>query len=181
MVSGNPGKTLTIFDLPSIIRHAFLNVANPKNITSGFESAGLYSFTPIIFGDADFAPAYVADRPELSAGNFGEEDGILSVPASANNNVAVTITTEVGTNQNKMELGKESASDPSTSKRVQRPTILTTFSMEKRPFPKAAPRQFTTNRGIKRRKIGVLTDTSENEILENEEKLRVENRKDSVI
>ncbi|KAJ8944307.1 hypothetical protein NQ318_005134 [Aromia moschata] len=144
-----------------LVRARLFKCCQSENITSGFSSAGIYPFNPIIFGDADFAPAFVTDRPEPSIGNVGEEGAIPPVPASANNNVAVKITTEANTSQNKIELGKENVSEPSTSNHVQRPSTPTTFSPE----------------GKKTKENRYLNRYPEKEVLENEQKLRAEKQK----
>ncbi len=59
----NPGKTMTIYDLPGIVRDTWPRAAVPINVAKGFEVAGIYPFNANIFTDADFAPSSVTDRP----------------------------------------------------------------------------------------------------------------------
>ena len=59
----NPGKTMTIYDLPGIMREAWPLAAVQKNIIKGFEVAGIFPFNPEVFTDADYAPSFVTDRP----------------------------------------------------------------------------------------------------------------------
>ena len=59
----NPGKTMTIYDVPTIIKDAWPRAAIPTNITRGFEVSGICPFNPDIFTCADYAPSSVTDRP----------------------------------------------------------------------------------------------------------------------
>lgn len=59
----HPGKTVTIYDLPSIVATALPAAATPANIMSGFRCTGIWPLDPNIFTEVDFSPAYVTDRP----------------------------------------------------------------------------------------------------------------------
>ena len=59
----NPGKTITINDLPGIIKAWPLAAVQKKTSHKGFEAAGIFLFNPEIFKDADCAPSFVTDRP----------------------------------------------------------------------------------------------------------------------
>ena len=59
----NPGKAMTIYNIPEIAKVAFPLSMTPKNILSGFSSCGIHPFNPQIFSDFDFAPSLVTDRP----------------------------------------------------------------------------------------------------------------------
>ena len=78
-VRSNPGKTMCICDLPSIVKDSWPRAAVPINIIKGFEAAGISPFNLDIFTEADFAPSFVTDRPlnESSAPGTGT-DGPLS-------------------------------------------------------------------------------------------------------
>lgn len=60
----NPGKTMSIYDIPGIIRDALPKAVTPTNIINGFRATGVYPFNRDIFNDTDFAPSSVTDRPE---------------------------------------------------------------------------------------------------------------------
>ncbi|XP_026745200.1 uncharacterized protein LOC113506559 [Trichoplusia ni] len=60
----NPGKTMTIYDIPSIVKESLPLALNPTNIMSGFKASGLWPLNADIFQDSDFAPSYVTDRPD---------------------------------------------------------------------------------------------------------------------
>ncbi|CAM4572947.1 unnamed protein product [Leuciscus chuanchicus] len=60
----NPAKTVTIYDIPRIVKTAMPTAATPKNITAGFVSTGIWPFNPDIFQECDYAPSQVTDRPD---------------------------------------------------------------------------------------------------------------------
>ncbi|KAG5867741.1 hypothetical protein JTB14_010151 [Gonioctena quinquepunctata] len=51
----NPGKTVTIYDIPKLVKTAFLESFSLKNITSGFSKPGIWPFNTLAFGDDGFA------------------------------------------------------------------------------------------------------------------------------
>lgn len=59
----NPGKTMTIYDIPPIVKIALPLAATPQNIMSGFFVSGIHPFNRNIFTDIEFSPGYVTDRP----------------------------------------------------------------------------------------------------------------------
>ena len=77
----NAGRTMSIYDIPSIIKDAWPVAVTPGNIISGFEATGMWPFNPNRFGPADFAPSTVADRPMVlplsppPTGSTGQQQG----------------------------------------------------------------------------------------------------------
>ncbi|RXN04570.1 polycystic kidney disease 1-like 3 isoform X1 [Labeo rohita] len=63
---GNPGKTMSIYDIPGIVRIALPAAATQKNIQAGFQCTGIWPYNSSIFQDCDFAPSQVTDRPDPS-------------------------------------------------------------------------------------------------------------------
>ena len=51
----HPGKSMTIYDVPSLVRHALPLAATPVNITKDFKVSGIEPFKRDIFGDHEFA------------------------------------------------------------------------------------------------------------------------------
>ena len=139
----HPGKTMTIYDIPSIVRTALPMALSPVNCMKGFQATGVFPFNRDIFTDSDFAPSYVTDRPEWS--EVQEVAGVEkeNVPPESESTSRIVISPQ-----------------PSTSRND-------TFSVEiVRPFPKAGPRKITTR---KRRKTAVLTDIIERDALASEQ------------
>ena len=59
----HPGKTVTIYDIPELVKVAHEVAFTPSNVTKGFQSTGIFPFNSQIFGDVDFMPSSVSDRP----------------------------------------------------------------------------------------------------------------------
>lgn len=57
----NHGKTMTIYEIPELVKQALPLAATPNNITAGFMVSGIYPFNPNIFTNIDFMPSYVTD------------------------------------------------------------------------------------------------------------------------
>jgi len=66
-MTNNPGKTVTIYDIPGIVNAALPSALTPKNILSGFKATGITPFNPEVFSDDDFLSSSVTDR-EVNAG-----------------------------------------------------------------------------------------------------------------
>ncbi|XP_047122877.1 uncharacterized protein LOC124806200 [Hydra vulgaris] len=60
MVS-NLGKSMTVYNIPEIVKVAFPLSMTPNNILSGFSSCGIQPFNPQIFTGLDFAPSSVTE------------------------------------------------------------------------------------------------------------------------
>lgn len=58
----NPGKVMTIYDIPGIVKTSFDTAVTPRNISSGFIHTGLWPVNTEIFQDADYLPSQVTDR-----------------------------------------------------------------------------------------------------------------------
>lgn len=59
----NPGKTLSIYEIPGIVKTAWPLAATPTNIMNAFKKTGICPYNPQVFTDEDFAPSFVTDRP----------------------------------------------------------------------------------------------------------------------
>lgn len=77
----NPGKTLTIYDLPGIVKECWPRAATPVNIVHGFEVSGVHPFNSDVFQNAEFAPSNVTDRPDPTVTETPTE------PAELNNHI----------------------------------------------------------------------------------------------
>jgi hypothetical protein len=61
----NPGKTMSIYDIPGVVRDALPLATTPKNIQSGFRVSGIWPLNRHIFTDDEFLTSAVTDRPYL--------------------------------------------------------------------------------------------------------------------
>ena len=58
----NPGKIVTIYNIPALINKAYLATFTPGNIQAGFKSTGIYPFCRDIFDENAFAPSELTNR-----------------------------------------------------------------------------------------------------------------------
>lgn len=58
----NPGKVITIKNIASLSKYAFLNSFTPQNIISSFKNIGNWPVNGLIFNESDFEPSDILDR-----------------------------------------------------------------------------------------------------------------------
>lgn len=166
----NPGKVMSIYDLPSIVKQALPLATTPNNIMKGFSRSGIWPFNREVFQKSDYSAAFVTDRPfaeniaeALQTPTDGNDAGpsyatFASVPAHARE----TSVSSLPADSNTAGASRDSFAFQSGS------TNKPVFSPEKiQPFPKAGKR-IQTRKGRKRRKAAVLTSTPELSILKDE-------------
>ena len=61
----HPGRTVTIYDISTIVAEAQLQAMAPQNIKASFAATSINPCNRDIFTDADFAVPEVTDRPHL--------------------------------------------------------------------------------------------------------------------
>ena len=54
----NPGRTVTIYDIPSLVNEAQMAAVTSTNVISGFQATGICPFNRSIFSDIDFVPSF---------------------------------------------------------------------------------------------------------------------------
>jgi len=59
----NPGKRVTNYDLCEVFTPAYNRLASIAKAVNGFKCSGILPFNPDIFGEEDFAPSSVTERP----------------------------------------------------------------------------------------------------------------------
>lgn len=62
-LASHPGKTITIYDIPELLKTSLPLSATIDNIQSGFRVTGISPLNENIFPDSEFSGAYVTDRP----------------------------------------------------------------------------------------------------------------------
>jgi len=142
----NPGKTMSIYDLPLVVADALPQALTPSNIMSGFRAAGIMPFNRDIFQESAFLSSYVTDRPALPVPSTAAEGHSHSDHAAC---VSVQSTIHTLDTNSPAVVGAE-------------------FSPETvRPFPKAEPRK-NIQSSRRKRHCAILTDTPVKTALEQE-------------
>lgn len=81
----NPGKVMTIYDVPGIVKSAFEIAVTPRNVSAGFTSTGLWPVNTEIFQDADFLPSQMTDRAFVTSNSSATDN---SAPSTSNLNIS---------------------------------------------------------------------------------------------
>lgn len=156
----HPGETISIYDIPLLALQSWDRAASPVNIKSGFRCTGIVPFDRNIFSEQDFLSSAVTDRclPETEtlpcpAIEHLQSDAHNDAPSTSSNN----------------------NDTPETNKPKEK-SFITPEAIK--PFPKAAARK-ESNRGRKRGRCIIATDTPEKLLIE-EKKKQKENRKTAV-
>ena len=148
----NPGKTMSIYEIPGIVKYAWPLASITNNIINAFKKTGICPYNKNIFTNEEFAPSYVTDRhlvenqePAVLMHHNVEKENEPQPGPSNVHNVGQSIVTDI-------------VEDP-----------VSEFSPEiVHPVPKATPRQKkSTRRRV--RKSAVLTDTPEKNALAEEQ------------
>ena len=66
-MKSHPGKPMTIYDTPVIVKTALPLAMTPNNITADFRVSGIEPLNRDIFTDDDFAPSFATDRQTPSS------------------------------------------------------------------------------------------------------------------
>ena len=156
-MKNNPGKRVSIYDVPELAAIALPLSATPKNIMSGFSVSGVWPVNRNVFDDSEFSPALVTDS-NVTPNNPASD----SLPQANVDNTSNT---------------NESSSP--IHDMLARPSTSTQFSpADIRPLPKA-PRKNSPNntKGRRKGKSAVLTDSPEKKELEERARKRTQPKK----
>ncbi len=179
----NPGKTLTIYDIPGIVAIAYPLAATPLNIQASFRVSGVQPYNRDVFLETEFAPSYVSDRPYQDPALPGPSTN-PTIPGSE------TDLSSPGPSTNPSILGPSTnlaipgpsndpaTPGPSTNQAIpgpSKPAITISHAISTntltpediRPYPKAGPRK-KVRQQRKKGKTAILTDTPVKDALEAE-------------
>ena len=149
----NAGKTVTIYDIPSIVKEAQLLAMTPRNIISGFQCTGIFPYNSDCFTEADFAPACLTDRKHENSQATASRSADISDQMEHLTNIQDTPEPLIQTeNVTSKEFRAESCynQSPAKNKTYVSPRDISAL-------PKAGPRKMTNSR--RRRKTMILTTT----------------------
>uniref|UniRef100_A0A2L2YKN8 DDE-1 domain-containing protein n=1 Tax=Parasteatoda tepidariorum TaxID=114398 RepID=A0A2L2YKN8_PARTP len=108
----NPGKTVSIYNIPSLAAKAYYRSFTPTNIMSGFKKSGIFPLNRLAFGEEDFFCSYVTDRENPGSNANAAEHSVINEDLQ----------------ENELEDDQTVLLQPTTPESV-------------RPLPKAAPRK----------------------------------------
>lgn len=163
----NPGKAVSIYNIPKLVKIAYFESFTAKNITSGFRAPGIWPLNELAFSDEDFGPIEV-----YTSGN------LEPMPANQNN---ITEDPSSTATQDFLQVPQESGSQicnsPATTALCE-PVALDNPSIHQvtptknpltpeaiRPYPTAV-RNKKPNKGRQPGKSRIYTDTPEKNKIE---------------
>ncbi len=177
----HPGLTMSIYDIPGIIRLALPLAGTPGNVQNGFSSTGIWSYNRDKFKDSDFAPSLVTDRPPppVLPEQAGTSAPLEVSPVHAGTSASSAVPpVQAGSSASSafppVQAGSSASSavppvHAGTSASTTVPPVQSQFSPETvRPHPRAGPRKITKANSREKCKSAILTDTPEKEALERE-------------
>lgn len=144
----HPGRPISLYDVAELVGKAFAKAFVPANIVKGFEKTGIWPVNENIFGDHEYLSSYVTDRP-----NPESEQNPNTVSCSS----SLQLSANPSTSNLTLALPLQSNENKANNTDFKSPFVV-------RPFPKAAARK-TSQKGRKRGKTRILTDTPEKEEL----------------
>lgn len=170
-IRNHPGKTMQIYNIPSIVKEACPLSVSTANAIAGFKCTGIYPYNRNIFTAVDFAPSVVTDRPSPVSERYQESSNSHVVTSASPDTVNLNLSPETdgptstqGNNSDNVTMIAPAPIEPVPGPSGQQAS----FSPESiRPYPKAGPR-LQSNRGRKKRKTAILTDTPEKQAIEEE-------------
>lgn len=149
----HPGERMTIYDLPELVKCAFLSAVTASNIVAGFVCTGIVPFNDQVFQEIDFAPASVTDMPYKPSNEprawCSRDESISNIP----------VTKKLFSQDSVIHLNQ--ISPPSKSERRSLEDI--------QPLPKAQHKEKSKTARAKGR-TAIYTDSPEKQILEKNQK-----------
>ncbi|CAH2014284.1 unnamed protein product [Acanthoscelides obtectus] len=126
----NPGKTVTIYNIPTFIKSIMSAAFIQANILSGFRKCGIQPFNPDIFTDEDFLCSDVTDRDnsdgqvQLDFSGCLAEDS-LAIPSTSGVTATGIKQTQIAVNLE--NINKNASNEiPSTSAITEAEIVQTT-------------------------------------------------------
>lgn len=167
MVS-NPGKTVTIYEIPKLAAIAIPLAFKPQSIQKGFEKPGIWPFNSNIFSNEDFLCSFVTDRdaPESYEVLSPRNDPIIQPTSTQALPEQPERENEIeaeSVNLNNIAVAGPSSSFATDPIAIEVAELVTPEIV--RPYPKASPRKLIKN-SRKKGKTRILTDTPEKRLIE---------------
>ncbi|KAJ8927483.1 hypothetical protein NQ314_020055 [Rhamnusium bicolor] len=147
----NPGKQITIYNVPALSNIAFKNSFTIKNITSGFKKSGLWPINQLVFNDEDFLSCYRREKNDDDNAN------------KENINQPIPSTSKVSSNIPNQSMTSPSIVNLSDTKLLLSNKVIL-IPEQIKPYPKAQPRVKKIN--SRQGKSRIYTSTPEKQRIE---------------
>lgn len=157
----HPGRIVNQYDMAKLFGGAYVKSASVQNAVNGFKKPGIWPYDPNVFGDEDYAPSTMTDRPLNEA-----QSSLDDTPCNSASSVVPHSPTDLVSTQNLMTdlSAKENPEqcttpipDPILEQGPLQAPVANLTPLQIRPIPTmAAPK---TNRKNKRQKSEILTST----------------------
>nr|CAI5824046.1 unnamed protein product [Callosobruchus analis] len=180
----NPGKTVTIYNIPSFVKDVSSQSLSQSNVLSGFSATSIHPYNPNIFKDDDFLCSSVTDREitmepqimvdvpletsvsaeeETLQGQATTQVPVVPLPSDGNQLFSVLNSSFASNEQHTENLSANLSEEPTPS------TSMIILPEVIRPYPKSGPRK-TIRRKRQPRNTKILTETPEKTDNRNENK-----------
>ena len=161
----NPGRTVTIYQVPELVNQAFMSALTSR-ITSRFRVTGIFPFNRDIFTDEDYAPSILTDRPNPEEPSTS---AAADLPGSSHEEPTNATCLEAGSDPGEPPTLLEPNPEQSSSDETDSSAHWGYVSPEAiLPLPKATARRPRMRR--KKVKSKIVTDTPEKMELEKAQK-----------
>ncbi len=151
----NPGKTISIYDIPGCVSYAFDLAMNPTNIKSGFSATGIFPFNRNLFQQSDFLQAQVT--------SISSHQAEQNLPSPPTENLSSTTPASSSSAHTSTPGQRISITTPSSS--TSNASVLSLADVLP-PYPQRDHSQIQNRRGRKRGRSFIPTNTPEKLALE---------------
>ncbi|CAH2008958.1 unnamed protein product [Acanthoscelides obtectus] len=129
----NPGRTVTIYNIPGFVNTIMSQAFSLSNILSGFRSTGIHPYNPDIFTDDDFLCSAVTDREMTSELQKQDVSSITSPSVAAkvpSDSTTVALPSTSTVRQSEPSTSASVFTNESAAPRINSPSILTAEESE---------------------------------------------------
>lgn len=175
----NPGKRLTIYDIPEISNFAYKASFTIKNILSGFKSAGIWPINHNIFDENDFLPSQVTQEHKTESNVVNSSPSAELARKDLDSQESVTVSDEADLSGTLcMNQQQSLICDLQTTLLPNGSSLTTPESL--RPLPKYNRKYAIKRRGRKCGKTRILTSTPEKNLIQDKANQQKAKKKHSV-
>ncbi|CAH1968190.1 unnamed protein product [Acanthoscelides obtectus] len=129
----NPGRTVTIYNIPGFVNTIMSQAFSLSNILSGFRSTGIHPYNPDIFTDDDFLCSAVTDREMTSELQKQDVSSITSPSVAAkvpSDSTTVALPSTSTVRQSEPSTSASVFTNETAAPRINSPSILTAEESE---------------------------------------------------